>query len=109
MRPLNWLTAQTPMAAIGSIRGNAQNVQTQIANLEQDSLSADPNLNTEVSVLNKICGRRLDPSHYRQQTPCVATRTANHIAKQRQATTNAINADISRRANLPETWPATAR
>jgi hypothetical protein len=44
----------TAMAAIGSIRGNAQNVQTQIANLEQDSLSADPNLNTEISVLNKI-------------------------------------------------------
>src|SRR5207245_8007902 len=44
----------TAMATIGSIRGNAQSVQTQIANLEQDSLSSDPNLNTEVSVLNKI-------------------------------------------------------
>ena len=42
------------MATIGSIRGNAQSVQTQIANLEQDSFSSDPNLNTEVSVLNKI-------------------------------------------------------
>ncbi len=42
------------MATIGSIRGNAESVQTQIANLEQDSFSADPILNTEVSVLNKI-------------------------------------------------------
>src|SRR5260370_8606623 len=44
----------TAMATIGSIRSSAQSVQTQIANLEQDSLSSDPNLNTEVSVLNKI-------------------------------------------------------
>jgi hypothetical protein len=29
-------------------------VQQQINNLEQDSLSADPSLNTEVGVLNKI-------------------------------------------------------
>ena len=42
------------MAAIGAIRDNAQTIQNQINNLEQDSLSSDPNLNTEVSVLNKI-------------------------------------------------------
>src|SRR5579872_1031088 len=42
------------MATIGSIRGNAQSLQAQIANLEQDSFSADPNLKSEVSVLNKI-------------------------------------------------------
>jgi hypothetical protein len=94
----------TAMAAIGSIRGNAQNVQMQIANLEQDSLSADPNLNTEVSVLNKINAagvltlrtlqdsNKLLASLLEQQTI---------IAKQqREATTNAINTDISRRANL---------
>ena len=44
----------TAMAAIGAIRDNAQTIQNQINNLEQDSLSSDPNLNTEVSVLNKI-------------------------------------------------------
>src|SRR5438046_5222333 len=42
------------MATIGSIRGNAQSLQAQLANLEHDSFSADPNLNSEVSVLNKI-------------------------------------------------------
>ncbi|MGB2666876.1 MAG: hypothetical protein WAK48_22920 [Candidatus Acidiferrum sp.] len=42
------------LTTVGNIRGNAQTVQQQIANLEQDSLSADPSLNTEVSVLNKI-------------------------------------------------------
>ena len=42
------------MATIGSIRGNAQDIQTQIGNLEQDSFSSDSGLNSEVSVLNKI-------------------------------------------------------
>src|SRR5467141_2705534 len=94
----------TAMATIGSIRGNAQSVQTQIANLEQDSLSADPNLNTEVSVLNKINAagvltlrtvqdsNKLLASLLEQQTI---------IAKQqRESTANAINAEIARRAAL---------
>lgn len=42
------------LTTVGNIRGNAQTIQQQIANLEQDSLSGDPTLNTEVSVLNKI-------------------------------------------------------
>src|SRR5215469_2691725 len=45
---------QTAMATIGAIRASAQDIQTQIGNLEQDSLSDDPDLNTEVSVLNKV-------------------------------------------------------
>jgi hypothetical protein len=42
------------LTTVGNIRGNAQTIQQQIANLEQDSLSPDASLNTEVSVLNKI-------------------------------------------------------
>jgi len=42
------------LTTVGNIRGNAQTVQQQISNLEQDSLSDDPELNTEVGVLNKI-------------------------------------------------------
>lgn len=42
------------LTTVGNIRSNAQTVQQQIANLEQDSLSPDASLNTEVSVLNKI-------------------------------------------------------
>src|SRR5271154_2837787 len=37
------------MATIGSIRGSAQDIQTQIGNLEQDSFSSDSGLNSEVS------------------------------------------------------------
>jgi hypothetical protein len=42
------------LTTIGNIRANAPTVQRQINHLEQDSLSEDPALNTEVSVLNKI-------------------------------------------------------
>src|ERR1700731_1336457 len=92
------------MATIGSIRGSAQNIQTQIGNLEQDSFSTDSDLNSEVSVLNKINAagvltlrtlqdsNKLLASLLEQQTI---------IAKQqRDATTGAINADISRQARL---------
>ena len=94
----------TAMATIGSIRGNAQSVQTQIANLEQDSLSSDPNLNTEVSVLNKINAagvltlRTLQDSN-KLLASLVEQQTI--LAKQqREATTNTINADIQRRASI---------
>jgi hypothetical protein len=39
---------------IGRMRGNASAVESAIQNLENDSLSSDPNMNTEVAVLNKI-------------------------------------------------------
>lgn len=42
------------LTTVGNVRGDAQTVQQQISNLEQDSLSGDPSLNTEVGVLNKI-------------------------------------------------------
>ncbi len=92
------------MATIGSIRGSAQDIQMQIGNLEQDSFSNDSDLNSEVSVLNKINAagvltlrtlqdsNKLLASLLEQQTI---------IAKQqRDATTSAINADISRQASL---------
>ena len=92
------------MATIGSIRGSAQDIQTQVGNLEQDSFSSDSGLNSEVAVLNKINAagvltlrtlqdsNKLLASLLEQQTI---------VAKQqRDATTAAINADISRQASL---------
>ena len=92
------------MATIGAIRGSADNVQTQIGNLEQDSFSGDSNLNSEVSVLNKINAagvltlrtvqdsNKLLASLLEQQTI---------LAKQqRDATTNAINTDIGRQESM---------
>jgi conjugal transfer/entry exclusion protein len=42
------------MQTIGQMRGHAPEVETAIQNLEDDSLSADPAMNTEIAVLNKI-------------------------------------------------------
>ena len=94
----------TAITTIGSIRGNAQTLESRIANLEEDSLSSDPNLNTEVSVLNKINAasvltlrtvqdsNKLLASLLEQQTI---------IAKQqRESTANAINSEIQRRTAL---------
>jgi len=92
------------ITTIGSIRGNAQTLEGRIANLEEDSLSSDPNLNTEVSVLNKINAasvltlrtvqdsNKLLASLLEQQTIMAK--------QQRESTANAINAEIERRTAL---------
>jgi hypothetical protein len=94
----------TAIEAIGSIRGNAAGVQTQIGNLEQDSLSSDPSLNTEVSVLNKINAAGVLTLRTLQDSNKLLASLLEEqtiLAKQqREATTNTINADIERRAGL---------
>ena len=94
----------TAMATIGSIRGNAQNIQTQIGNLEQDSLSNDPDLNTEVSVLNKINAAGVLTLRTLQDSNKLLASLLEEqtiLAKQqREATANTINADIQRQASM---------
>jgi hypothetical protein len=92
------------MAIIGAIRDNAQVIQNQINNLEQDSLSGDPNLNTEVSVLNKINATNVLTLRTLQDSNklLLSLLEQNVIAakQQREATANSINADIKRQASL---------
>jgi hypothetical protein len=92
------------MATIGSIRGNAQDIQTQIGNLEQDSFSSNSDLNTEVSVLNKInAAGVLTVQTLQDSNKLLASLLEQQtiLAKQqREATTNAINADIERQASM---------
>ena len=94
----------TAIATIGSIRGNAQTIQTQIGNLEQDSLSNDSDLNTEVAVLNKINAAGVLTLRTLQDSNKLLASLLEEqtiLAKQqREATTNAINADIQRQASL---------
>ena len=89
------------MATIGSIRGSALNVQTQMGNLESDSFSNDSDLNTEVSVLNKInAANMLTLRSVQDSNKLLASllEVQTVLAKQqREATTNAINSDIVRR------------
>lgn len=92
------------LSTIGAIRGNAAALEVQMNNLEQDSLSDDPELNSEVGVLNKINAtntltlrsiqdsNKLLASLLEQQT--IAAK------QQREMTTNGINAEISRQASL---------
>jgi type IV secretion system protein TrbJ len=42
------------IATLGTLRANAPAAEIAIQNLENDSLSSDPNMNTEMAVLNKI-------------------------------------------------------
>src|SRR4029077_7530584 len=92
------------MATIGSIRGTADNIQTQIANLEHDSFSGDSGLNSEVSVLNKINAagvltlRTLQDSN--KLLASLLEQQTILAKQQREATTNTINADKARQASL---------
>src|SRR5215472_4198240 len=92
------------IATIGSMRGNAQDIQNRIANLEQDSFSNDANLNTEVAVLNKINAAGVLTLRTLQDSNKLLASLLEEqtiVAKQqREATTNAINTDISRQATM---------
>jgi hypothetical protein len=92
------------MATIGSIRGSASNLERQMGNLENDSLSSDPDLNTEVSVLNKInAANVLTLRSVQDSNKLLASllEVQTVLAKQqREAASNAINADITRRSSL---------
>jgi hypothetical protein len=92
----------TAMGSIGAIRENAPNLQEQLGNLENDSLSGDPDLNTEVSVLNKINAANVLTVRSVQDTNKLLAsllEIQTVLAKQqRESTANAINADITRRA-----------
>ncbi|MGH9436369.1 MAG: hypothetical protein ACRD22_00390 [Terriglobia bacterium] len=94
----------TSMATIGAIRADAQNIENQMNNLEQDSLSNNPNLNTEVSVLNKINATSVLTLRTVQDSNklLLSLLEQNVIAakQQREATANSINAEIERRATL---------
>jgi hypothetical protein len=94
----------TAMATIGAIRNNAQMIQNQINNLEQDSLSGDPNLNTEVSVLNKINATNVLTLRTLQDSNklLLSLLEQNVIAakQQRDTIANSIDTDITRQATI---------
>ena len=95
---------QDAMETIGAIRANAAATTNSISNIQSDSLSSDPSLNTEVSVLNKVNATNVLALQNAQDTnkllvSILEQQTIN--AKQlRDAETEAINDDIYRRANV---------
>src|ERR1700727_1925398 len=92
------------MATIGSIRGTADGVETQIGNLEEDSFSGNSGLNSEVSVLNKINAAGVLTLHTVQDSNKLLASLLEQqtiLAKQqRDAATSAINTDIGRQASM---------
>jgi hypothetical protein len=96
--------SQNALMAIGAIRAGSPAVQEQINNLEQDSFSSDPTLNSEVGVLNKINATSvLTLRSIQDSNKLLAALLEQQVIaakQQREMTANAINADIQRRATL---------
>jgi hypothetical protein len=92
------------LSTIGAIRGNAAALEARMSNLEQDSLSDDEELNSEVSVLNKINATNVLTLRSVQDTNKLLASLLEQqtiaAKQQREMTTNAINAEISRQTSL---------
>jgi hypothetical protein len=95
--------AQSAMQMIGTIRANALGATNTISNIQNDSLSNNPSLNTEVSVLNKLNATNVLALENAQDTNKLLVALLEQqtiLAKQARDSATAItNADISRRLN----------
>jgi hypothetical protein len=95
--------AENAMEMIGTVRANALNTTDTINNIQNDSLSEDPNLNTEVSVLNKVNATNVLSLQNAQDTNKLLVSLLEQqtiLSKQaRDSAANVTNADISRRLN----------
>src|SRR4051794_30547730 len=81
------------------MRGNALMVESAIQNLQNDSLSSDPSLNTKLSVLNKInAAGVIQPRAAQDTKKILAALTESRVIeskRQRDAESRAINEHIS--------------
>jgi hypothetical protein len=97
--------AQNAMATIGGIRTRALQTTNAIGNLQNDSLSGNPDLNTEVGVLNKVNATNVLELQNAQDTNKLLVAILEQqtiLSKQlRDAATNIANADIDRRQSGP--------
>ena len=89
---------QSGMDLVGRLRANAPDVENSIQSLEADSLSTDPDLNTEVSVLNKINAANVIALRNRQDTNKLLVTLAEQqiieAKRKRDAEATAINSHI---------------
>ena len=86
------------METIGQLRANAARVDGTIAALEQDSLSSDPAMNTEIAILNKLSAANLVAIRNSQDTNnllvSVAEQQILQAKRMRDAEARAINVDV---------------
>ena len=92
------------LATIGTLRADSPEIQRQIGDLEQDSFSSNPQLNSQVAVLNKINAanvlslRTLQDANNLRLSQLEQQVLASQ--QRRDAMTTAINADIYQRENM---------
>ena len=95
--------AQSAMQTVGAIRANAFSATNAISKVQNDSFSNNPNLNTEVSVLNKVNATNVLALQNAQDTNKLLVALLEQqtiLSKQaRDAATNIANSDINRRLN----------
>jgi hypothetical protein len=86
------------MTTLGQLRGNAHAVEGAIQRLEDDALSSDPDMNTEIAVLNKIDAANLINLRNSQDTnkllAALAEEQIINAKRQRDAEAQAINNHI---------------
>jgi len=89
---------QSGMDLLGRLRTNAPDVENAIQSVENDSLSTDPDLNTEISVLNKINAANLIALRNGQDTNQLLVALAEQqiidAKRKRDAEATAINSHI---------------
>ena len=98
-------TATSTLATLGTIRSDAQAFAAKLANLESDTFSTDPNLQTENALLAKINSATLLQIHSQQDTNQILAASVQQqlIAQKEQtdAQTRAINQSIYFQQNFP--------
>lgn len=91
------------MQTLGQMRANAPAVETAIQNLESDSLSSDPDMNTEIAVLNKLNAADLISVRNSQDTNKLLAALAEgqiiQAKRQRDVEAQAFNDHINFMAN----------
>jgi len=89
---------QNAIDLLGRLRANAPQMATAIQNLETDTLSSDPNLNSEIAVLNKINAANLVGLRNGQDTNDLLVALAEEevvdAKRKRDAEAGAINQHI---------------
>jgi len=89
---------QDTIGLLGRLRANAPQVASAIQNLEADTLSSDPNLNSEIAVLNKINAANLVSLRNGQDTNqllvAIAEQEVIDSKRKRDAEAAAINEHI---------------
>lgn len=98
-------TATNTLATLGTVRSDAQAFSTKLANLESDTFSTDPNLQTENALLAKINSATLLQIHTQQDTNQILAASVQQqlIAQKQQidAQNRAINQSIYFQQNFP--------